>query len=523
MFMLQKDRRSASLFAELVQAIEKGSIENKEQLEVEKLVLGKKHGIHSVVKNADIIEYAKHNNREHLTKFLKTKPVRTASGIANIAVMWKGPDMGNKFFSCPAHCIYCPQGENSPKAYTGVEPTTMRAKRLNYNPALQVTNRLRQFHIIGHNTDKCELIIMGGTFTAMPASFQENFVKKCFDAFNEEESCNLKEAQLKNESARNRCIGLTIETRADYCGQEQIEKMLDFGCTRVEIGVQTTSDELLEKIERGHDAQANVAAIQRLKKSGLKFTAHWMPGLTGLNGDVDLDEELKLFKQLFSSPYQPDELKIYPTLVISGTKLYELWKADKYKPLERDDMIELLIKMKECVPEYIRIKRIMRDISEHEAEAGARTTNLRQIVKEIMETQGKQCRCIRCREVGLNSINADDTTMKTREYVASEGRELFVSFEDTTKDKIIAFLRLRLDSSDIAKVRELHVYGQMTPIGTKIAYQHSGYGKQLIKKAEEIAAESGEKMVAVTSGVGVRDYYRKLGYVLDGNYMVKVL
>ncbi len=524
MFSVVKEKRSDRFFSEIIERIESGLIRNKDILEVEKLALAKKHGIFRVVKNADIMEYAKHNSRADLMEFLRTKPVRTASGVANIAVMWKGADTGEgKFFSCPANCVYCPQGENSPKAYTGVEPTTMRAKRLGYDPWLQVKKRIKQFHIIGHKTDKCELIIMGGTFTAMPLSFQQDFVKKCFDAFNEEESPNIKEAHAKNETASNRCIGLTIETRADYCLEKHIGQMLQLGCTRVEIGVQTTSDELLEKINRGHDAQANIDAIKWLKNAGLKFTAHWMPGLTGLEGDIDAKEELRLFKQLFTPEYQPDELKIYPALVIQGTKLHEMWKAGKYKPLERNEMLDLLMKMKEAVPPHVRIKRVMRDISEHEAEAGARTTNLRQIAKGIMEKEGKKCACIRCREIGLDEASEGDVKILWREYEASGGKEIFISFEDVKKDKIIAFLRLRIDGSETAKVRELHVYGEMTPIGKKINHQHRGYGRRLMQEAEQTATENGKKAIAVTSGVGVRDYYRKLGYVLDGNYMVKTI
>ena len=521
---LEKDSAERML-ADVAKRIEMGFIKSRDALEAEKLVLAKKHGLHTTVKNAHIIEYARQSGKTGLIKFLRTKPVRTASGVANIAVMWKGPDMGSgKFFSCPASCAYCPQGENAPKAYTGVEPTTMRAKRLGYDPQLQVENRLRQFHLLGHNTDKCELIIMGGTFTAMPFPFQEDFVKRCFDAFNQKESESLQQAHAANETSANRCIGLTIETRADYCHGKHIEGMLALGCTRVEIGVQTTSGRLLEKINRGHGSQANKDAIKRLREAGLKFTAHWMPGLTGLDGDIDAEEELRLFKELFTPDYQPDELKIYPTLVMGGTELHKMWKDGRYRPLEKDETATLLVKMKEAVPEHVRIKRIMRDISEHESEAGARTTNLRQIVREIMEKEGKECRCIRCREIGLADAGADGAEMKIAEYDASGGRELFLSFEDRARDRIIAFLRLRLDSSDAAKVRELHVYGRMVPFGNKGAgYQHAGFGKRLMKRAEEIAAGSGKTNIAVTSGVGARNYYRRLGYVLEGNYMAKRL
>ena len=525
MLSIRKEKRTDTMFAEIAKLIENGSIINKGQLEAEKLLLAKKHGVFTIVKNAHIIDYAKQNGKHELVKFLKTKPVRTASGVANVAVMWKGAQMdANNFFSCPASCIYCPQGDNSPKAYTGVEPTTMRAKRFDYDPALQVSNRLMQFRLLGHKTDKCELIIMGGTLTAMPFSFQQDFVKKCFDAFDGEDSNDIQDAHIKNETAANRCIGLTIETRADYCSQKHIEQILSLGCTRVEIGIQTTSDELLKKINRGHDAQANIDAIMRLKENGIKFTAHWMPGLTGLDGDVDTKKELRLFKELFAPQYQPDELKIYPALVIEGKKLKEMGKEEKNKPLERDEMIELLVKMKEAVPEHVRIKRIMRDISEHEAEAGARTTNLRQIAKELMEKQGKICRCIRCREIGLNEADIDDVDFSIKEYNASGGRELFLSFDEKKADKIIAFLRLRLDHTMVARIRELHVYGEMVPIGNKsTAQQHLGYGKQLMQKAEDIARDGGKDKISVMSGIGVRGYYRNLGYVLEGNHMTKSL
>jgi elongator complex protein 3 len=515
------DERTRKFFLEIVRAIEEGKIKSKEKLETEKLVLAKKHGVYAVVKNAEIIEYARQNGKD-LSKFLRTKPVRTRSGVANIAVMWKGPGEG-KFFSCPGKCIYCPQGLNSPKAYTGTEPTTMRAMRFDFDPFKQVQNRLKQFHILGHVTDKCELIIMGGTISAMPFSFQEDFAKRCMDAFNEENSLSLEDAQEKNEKAKNRCIGLTLETRADYCKQKHIDEMLKLGATRVEIGIQTTRDELLEKINRGHDAKENINAIARIRNNGLKFTAHWMPGLSGLDGEIDLEREIEMFKELFTSSYQPDELKIYPVLVIPGTTLYEMWKDGKYKALEKEDMIELLVKMKALVPEYVRIKRIMRDISEHEAEAGARTTNLRQLVKEKMEKEGKQCRCIRCREIGLDKINYEDVEIVERHYHAADGKEIFISFENKKKDKIIAFLRLRIDNSDIAKVRELHVYGEMVPLGDKnIGHQHQGFGKKLMEKAEEISVQSGKNRITITSGIGARNYYRKLGYVLENMYMAKI-
>ncbi len=519
---------------ELIEMIKKDEIKNQDQLEFQKVKMAAKYSLGKIIKNADIALFI--NDDHYLHKFLKTKPIRTGSGVANIAVMWKSETiMPNKrFFSCPAECVYCPQGIIAPKSYTGVEPTTMRAIRNDYDPWKQVTNRIKQLKAIGHATDKCELIIMGGTFTAMPFDFQKQFVKRCFDAFNEKDSQNLEEAQEINETSKQRCVGLTIETRSDYCYEKEIKEMLELGCTRVEIGIQSTSDRILEQINRGNTAKQNIEAIKLLKDSGLKFCAHWMPGLTGFDG-IDLDRELSLFKELFENEnYMPDELKIYPTLVIPETKLYELWKEGKYEALTTEKMISLLVKMKSIVPTYVRIKRIMRDISEHESVAGASKTNLRQLVVYDMEKQNLKCRCIRCREIGVikqgtpsdsNKLEEQKVDFNILEYKSSGQREFFISLEDKEKDVIHGFLRLRL-CGHVARIRELHVYGEMSPIFSVAAarlpvMQHKGLGKMLMKKAEELALQDNCKKITVTSGIGVKEYYKKLGYVKDGFYMSK--
>jgi elongator complex protein 3 len=300
--------------------------------------------------------------------------------------------------------------------------------------------------------------------------------------------------------------------------------MLRLGATRVEVGVQTTDEKLLNLTKRGHGTYENKKAFRKLREAGFKITAHWMPGLTGMYGKVDIKKEVENFEELFKNPdYRPDELKIYPTLVIQGTELYDMWKLGKYDPLTFDQTIELMIEMKKHVPKYVRIKRIMRDISEHEAEAGARTTNLRQLLHEKMNDKKIYCNCIRCREVGHKSGKPGEIELKTEEYKAGGGMEFFISFE-SENNMLIGFVRLRIDDSDSAKVRELHVYGKMIPLDEKSdAYQHTGYGKKLLQKAEEVAKSFSKPFVQVTSGVGVRDYYRKLGYVLKGPYMVKTL
>ena len=362
---------------------------------------------------------------------------------------------------------------------------------------------------------------MGGTFLAWGRQNYENFVKGCFDAFNGAPSTSIEEAKKLNETAENRVIGLTIETRADYCREYNISEMLRLGTTRVELGVQTTDEKLLELAKRGHGTEENKKALKLLKEAGLKITAHWMPGLSGLYGKIDTEKEIASFKELFSNPdYRPDELKIYPTLVIHGTELHDLWKSGKYDALTFEQTIELLAEMKKHVPRYVRIKRIMRDISEHEAQAGARTTNLRQLLHERMNASS--CSCIRCREV--SGKVPESVQLIEDEYEASGGREFFISYEDAENNLLVAFLRLRIDSSDAAKVRELHVYGPQIPIGRNEAgFQHLGYGKKLLAKAEEIAKGFSKSKIQVTSGVGAREYYRKLGYVLEGFYMAKSL
>lgn len=520
----------------LLDDIRSGQIKTTGQLEVAKIKAAEGYPL---IKNSDIASLLSRQDEDYdkINKFLQIKNVRTASGVANIAVMWL---YKSHEYSCPFQCIYCPQGASTdakgvihliaPKSYTGVEPTTLRAIRNNFDPFLQVTNRVKQLNLIGHPTDKCELIVMGGTFMATPTSFQDKFVKRCLDGFNGFDSESLEHAQLINETAKNRCIGLTIETRADYCNQQQIEQMLRLGCTRVEIGVQATDEKLLEITKRGHGMQANKEAIKHLKENGLKACIHWMPGLTGLQGKIDEKKEIEMFEQLFDPAYRPDELKIYPTLVIPGTELYGLWKEGKYAPLTTEQAMRLLMEFKKLVPPYVRIKRVMRDISEHKPEAGAKTTNLRQLAKHEMEKRGLSCECIRCREIGHVAHSSGDIELKQMEYEASGGKEIFLSYE--SRNALFAFLRLRIDSSDTAKIRELHVYGNMVSIGkhgkqsdaqsASFALQHKGLGRRLMEEAERIAKKFGKSKISVTSGIGAREYYRKqLGYTFEAPYMVK--
>ncbi len=489
----------------IVDSILDNNIKTPWELETKKIALAKEFAIGDIPRNADIILSLPSMNLEKeqekkVKQFLQTKPVRTLSGVANIAVMWKG--------DCDGNCVYCPNVDGIPRSYTGKEPATMRAQRNVFDASKQIQNRLKQLRAIGHPVEKCELIIMGGNFLVVSEKEREKFMKACLKTFEKENA---------------KIIGLTFETRPDFCTDKNIKWMLDAGCTRVEIGAQSTDDEILEKVQRGHTNKDTKDAIKKLKDAGLKVCLHWMPGLTGINGKIDIQKEIDDFKELFTINYSPDELKIYPVLVIPGTKLHEMWKDGSYDALTNEQTMKLLIELKKFVPEYVRIKRIMRDIPEQLVEHGPRTTNLRQLVQEAMEKTSQKCKCIRCREI--RSLEIDENTVKLDkiEYTGSGKREIFLQF--ITKGKIIGFLRLRLED-DKALVRELHVYGPMLEIGEKgenSEKQHKSYGQRLLKEAEKIAKSSNCGKIQVTSGIGVRKYYEKLGYKLEKPYMTKKL
>lgn len=501
---------------ELVDLILDDAIKDPKDLEKYKSKIAKKHNLSKLFQNAELLkELKKYTNNEKYLSLLRLKPVRTGSGVAVIAVMCEG--------YCPGSCIFCPSVKNIPKSYTGVEPASLRARRAFFDPKKQIENRLKQLKSIGHPTDKCELIVMGGTFLAMDKEYKEKFMLDCFNALNGFDSKTLKKAQKENEKSEHRCVGLTFETRADFCQKKHVKEMLSYGATRVELGVQTVYDDVLKFVERGHLSDMNIKAIKTLKQAGLKVTFHMMIGLPGSNKEKDVD----MFKEIFNNPdYQPDEIKIYPTLVIPNTVLYKMWKKGEYKPLTTKQTIELLIKIKQLVPSHVRIKRIMRDISEKKVVAGPKTTNLRQLTTNEMDKRNIECNCIRCREIfhkQRKKIYPDKIRLKKKVYNASNGKEIFLSYEDSKNNILLGFLRLRLGEKCF--VRELHVYGPMLEIGKHDlkSIQHRSYGKRLLKKAEKIAKENNYKQIKVISGIGVREYYRKLGYRLEKNYMVKNL
>ncbi|MDI1495493.1 MAG: tRNA uridine(34) 5-carboxymethylaminomethyl modification radical SAM/GNAT enzyme Elp3 [Cenarchaeum symbiont of Oopsacas minuta] len=485
-----------------------------------------KYSLKQIPRNNEILATVNGENYKTLQKILIRKPVKTASGVAVIALMAKP-------FACPhGRCTYCPGGieYNSPNSYTGNEPSTVSAIKNDYDPKMQILSKIEKLRAYGHDISKIELVIVGGTFLFMPEQYRYEFIKSCYDALNGHVSSDLTCAQEANVKSEHRNVGFTIETKPDYCRKEQIDVMLTYGITRVEIGVQSLQDHVLKRSNRGHGYKDIVKSFQEAKDSGYKITAHMMPGLPGSTPEMDLAD----FERLYSdSKFVPDMLKIYPTLVLRGTPLYDEYKAKTYKPYKEERMISLIAKAKSKIPKWVRIMRVQREISADEIIAGPKYGNLRQTVLRHMAENGIRCMCIRCREAGLSgkdSINGD-LKLYRADYDSSGGREVFLSYEDAD-ESVFGYLRLRMPSKDAHRpeitlnsciVRELHVTGKTVRIGTRDGgIQHAGIGRDLLSKAESIAKEEFDctKMLII-SAVGTRGYYAKFGYRLDGPYMAK--
>lgn len=558
-------------FQEITETLLKKKL-SKDKLSRLKIKLCKKYKLKNIPTDIEILLNTPEKHINKIKKYLLTKPVRTISGVAVVAIMTKP-------FPCPhaktiGPCIYCPGGPKSyfgtvPQSYTGKEPATRRAIRNKYDPYLQVMNRLEQYIVSGHVPDKIELIIMGGTFPSFPKAYQKNFITYSFKAMNDfsklffkdKENLNfikfksffelpgniedkkrtlsiqkkilklkgktkLETEQKKNESSKIKCVGLTIETRPDFAKLKQANFMLKLGCTRVELGVQTIYDNILKKILRGHTVKDSIESTQILKDLGFKINYHIMPGLPS----VTPKQDLLAFRELFLNSYfAPDMLKIYPCMVLKGTKLYNLYKKGKFKPLTTKEAADLIIKFKKIIPPWVRVMRVQRDIPTFVTEAGVDRTNLRQYINEIMKKKKIKCKCIRCREPKLKQINLKNTEIIVRNYHASNGIEFFISLEDVKNDIIVGFCRLRFPYKFLRKeitiesalIRELHVFGTATSIGKKTHLQHKGIGKILLKEAEDICKTYYKNKIVVISGVGARSYYKKLGYRLEGPYMIK--
>lgn len=441
-----------------------------------------------------------------------------------------------KPFPCPGKCVYCPESFGAPKSYTIESPAVLRALKCKFEPGRQVEFRLKTLADMGHAEDKVELIIMGGTFLAYPQGYQYQFVKACYDALNGFIAADLEEAKKLNEIAEHRCVGLCIETRPDWCGEEEISRMLEFGITRVEIGVQTLDDDIHRLTRRGHGVAEVISATRLLRDYGFKVYYHWMPGLPGSTPEHDLELSQRLFDD---ERFRPDGLKLYPTLVVTGSELENWYRDRRYRPYEDAEMMDLLVDIKTLIPKYVRVPRLMRDIPGKFIIAGCKDLALRGSIRKRMNEMGIRCRCIRCREYGHRLRDGwpiGEPWLTRVDYETYGGREIFLSYEDEN-ETLFGLLRMRangkpspepsrLKREGRAMVRELHIFGPEVPLGKKReqAAQHRGLGGKLLREAERIAREEfyvGE--IGVLSGVGAREYYRLLGYHLEGVYMVKRL
>jgi elongator complex protein 3 len=409
----------------------------------------------------------------------------------------------------------------------------MRGAQNEYDPYRQVKARIRQLEMIGHVVDKVDLIIMGGTFPASPRPYQEGFVKGCLDALTNIPSTNLAETKLNAEKSGVRNVGITVETRPDCIKEKDVDGMLDLGVTRVELGVQNVYDDIYQRVDRGHSVQHVVDATKRLKDSSFKICYHLMPGLPGSNPERDLEG----FRTIFEDPrFKPDMLKIYPTLVVKGTRLYNWWRNGDYTPLTTGEAAELISKIMEVTPPWVRIMRVQRDIPLPHIDAGVDMSNLRQLAEDSLDARGGRCRCIRCREVGHSVKRADSGRLEITHtvYEASGGTEDFIQVEDREADALIGFVRLRIPhepsrpeiNDHTGLIRELHVYGRMVPVGERRgdAWQHRGWGKILMAEAEKTARERHDmRRIVVMSALGTKQYYARLGYEKEGVYVSKPL
>lgn len=463
------------------------------------------------------------------------KPGRSLSGVAPLAVMMKA-------FACPGQCVYCPLEVNMPKSYLSDEPAAQRAKRLDFDPYKQVEMRLTQLANNGHPTDKLEIIIVGGTFSAYPDDYKIEFVTKIYEA------CNgvgfggptsqikrsdlltwLERAQKENEKAKQRIVALSVETRPDWVTPDEVRLMRRLGVTKVQLGVQAIDDEIARKTKRGHGVREVAEATRLLRNAGMKICYHIMPNLPGSNPEKDIE----MSRLIYSDPrFKPDYVKIYPCMVIAGTQLARMHERGEHQAYSDEVLKHVLKEISAQTPEWVRIDRLVRDISRKWVTAGTNKTNFRQEVERELIAEGRPCRCIRCREVKGEKYSIRPV-LKELEVRTEGGVEVFMSYEN--ENKLYALLRLRLpdpgerlpfpELEDAGIVREVHTYGQVVPLDDrkKGKHQHQGLGRSLMAAAEKYARERGYKKLAVISAIGTREYYRKLGYQLSGSYMVKNL
>ena len=482
----------------------------------------------------ELVESGKIEPNFDVLKVIQKRKVRTLSGIANITVLTK--ELG-----CPGQCIFCPSERGMPKSYLSNEPAMMRAVRNAFDPYLQIKTRLNGLIAQGHDITKIDVRVAGGTWGAVPLDYQEEFIKGIYFALNEGagepiknyelriKNSNLEELIKENETAECRCVGLWLETRPDWVDEEEIKRWRRYGVTGIELGIQTTDDKVNDFCKRGHGLKESIEATKLCRDAGLKICHHLMPNLP----TADMKSDLKSARDLFENEgLRPDYIKVYPCVVTPYSELEKMVKKNEkvHTPYTDEELMTLITEIKKNVPEYCRIIRVIRDIPAESIVIGSKKSNLRQ----ELQRRGVKCRCIRCREIQDNKIS--DFRFRISHFKANEGDEFFIQIEEPNLDKLIGLCRLRFPSKakpifeeleDTAIIRELHVYGRQEGLGKKSKAesksQHKGFGKMLMEKAEELAKENGYKKIAVIAAIGTREYYKKLGYRLEGTYMVKTI
>ncbi len=452
---------------------------------------------------------------------IRLKPMRSLSGVSVVTVLTKP-------YPCPGKCVFCPTDVRMPKSYLPDEPGAMRALQHDFDPYEQVASRLEALEAVGHPTDKIEMLVLGGTWSSYKRDYQEEFIRRMFEALNGQPSPNLAEAQRINQTATHRSVGLAIETRPDHVNPDELAWLRYLGVTKVQIGAQSFDPSILELNKRGHTPEETRRAADLLRAAGFKIVMHWMPNLMGATLQSDRVDFIKLW-----DGYCPDELKIYPTQLLENAELYLHWQRGEYQPYSTEDLVDLLADIKATIPEYCRLNRVIRDIPSTNVVEGNKRTSLRMDVHETMKARGSKCRCIRCREVGGSKVEAKELQLRDFRYSTGPAEEHFLSFV-TEDDHLAGFLRLSLPGADspatgladldgACLVREVHVYGQSLEVGEEQngAAQHIGLGTRLLQRAEEIAAAAGFGRMAVIAAVGTRGYYAGHGYHMAETYMVK--
>jgi len=498
----------------------------------------------------------------NLKKKLIKKIQKSQSGIISITVLTSGtPEYTNKdgervkgTFSCLHNCSFCPNEKPSidnnwtqqPKSYLYTEPAVLRANQNDFDPIKQMNNRITSLINMGHNIDKIELLVLGGTWSEYPKEYQEEFITKLYYSANvfyddidthKREILSLEEEISLNEVAKIHIIGLTLEMRSDSICMNEIKRLRRFNCTRVQLGIQHNDNEVLRMNNRGETVEKTIKAIKLLKNNCYKIDGHIMLNLYGSN----VEKDTILLNEILNNPdLQLDQIKLYPCAVVPFTKIKELYESGEYKPYDDKYLYDLIKYFKMNIKKYFRINRIIRDISGHYIQAGysQQFTSIRQVLQEDMKINNWKCLCIRCRElkdISLIMNKNNEIKLEIIEYKASDGDEYFISYE--TNDYLIGFIRLRLNFNyqkpelilpvlqETALIRELHVYSTVSNVGNNNDYslQHKGYGRRLIEKAEEIARINGFKRIAIIAGTGVRNYYKKFDYELIDTYMIKTI